>query len=421
MGGNGKRDTMNSPWPNGDSKLVKPDYNGGSIANIPSTLAALLNAPPLAGLPPLRGELWEQYRPARRVIVLVLDAVNHQTFVQHFGHPAAGQAQVISSVFPSTTVAALASLWTGRAPAQHGLLGTRMWLRDYGLLAQMISLKAACKGYADQLVNMGLKPESFLPSPNLAEHLAAAGIPTHDFIPRYLKESGLTQILHRGIPHIHPVINLTDALCKLRELLEAVPGQPLYAHLYHGDADSLAHFDGPATPAIAAELGLVTYLLRHELIDKLSPAAAQDTLLIITADHGQIYTPLERGIALHKHPELWQRLCMPPSGEPRAGYVFVRDGHKQAARDYIARELAYALDVIDTREAIEAELWGPAPHHPQLEARLGDMVILPRENYWLVDAFGETHPFLGWHGGLSEEEMRVPLCGITLQKAKVAS
>ncbi|MBN1886350.1 MAG: alkaline phosphatase family protein [Thermoflexales bacterium] len=400
------------------SNWVKPCYAGGSIANIPATVAALLSAPPSPGLPALESELWERYRPARRVIVLVLDAVNHRTFVQHFGHPAAGQAQAISSVFPSTTVSALSSLWTGLAPAQHGLLGTRMWLREYGLLAQMISLKAARRGYTDQLVDMGFKPESFLPSPNLPEHLATAGIPTHDFIPRYLKDSGLTQILHRGVPHIHPVVNLTDALCKLRALLEAAPGQPLYAHLYHSDVDTLAHFDGPGTPAIAAELGLAAYLIQHELIDTLSSAAAQDTLLIITADHGQLYTPLERGIALHKHPELWQHLCMPPSGEPRAAYLFVRDGHKPAARDYIERELAYGLEVIDTRTALEAGLWGPAPHHPQLEERLGDLVVLPRENYWLVDAFGETHLFLGWHGGLSEDEMRVPLCIIKLQKAK---
>jgi hypothetical protein len=146
----------------------------------------------------------------------------------------------------------------------------------------------------------------------------------------------------------------------------------------------------------------------------LSQAAAQDTLLIITADHGQIYTPKENGIALHKHTDLWQHLVVPPAGEPHAGYVFVRNGHKQAVRDYVQQHLAHAITIADAADALEAGLWGPKPHHPQIEERLGDLLVILRENYWLVDPFDQTPPFLGWHGGLAAEEMRVPLLLIDL-------
>ncbi len=189
------------------SGWVLPRYDGRSIANIPATVAGLLGAPPLPGLPPLAQI--SRRPPAQRVIVLVLDAVGHDVFVKFFNHPLAEQAQSITSVFPSTTVAAFASLWTGRAPAQHGLVGTRMWMHDYGVLAQMISLKVARSGQPEQLVEMGLNPETFLPAPNLAEHLAACGIPTHDFIPHYFRHSGLTRILHRGAQHVHGVVNLS--------------------------------------------------------------------------------------------------------------------------------------------------------------------------------------------------------------------
>lgn len=405
--------TVDVPAPPDYSDLVLPRYDGWSIANIPATIAALLNAPPLPGLPPLDRTLWTNHTSARRVIVLVLDATGYNTFAHHCA-ALAQDALVITSVFPSTTVAALSSLWTGLAPVQHGLVGTRMWLRDYGVLAQMIGLKTACKGYSDHLVNMGLKPETFLPSPNLPEHLAAVGIPTHDFIPHHFKNSGLTRILHRGVQHIHPVVNVADALCKLRHLLNSVPGQPLYAHIYHGDIDSMSHYDGPSAPSVGADLGMVAHLVQHELVDQLSRPAAQDTLLIITADHGQIHTPLDRGIALHKHSSLWRRLLVPPGGEPRAGYLFVRNGDGQQVRDYIRQNLAHAIQVIDTQVALESGWWGPPPYHPRAIDSLGDMVVLLRENYWLADPFDETPLFLGWHGGLDAEEMHVPLLIVNL-------
>lgn len=53
--------------------FVWPDYTGGSIANIPATVAALLDVP-FTGLPPLRQPLWETLTgDARRVVLLVLD------------------------------------------------------------------------------------------------------------------------------------------------------------------------------------------------------------------------------------------------------------------------------------------------------------------------------------------------------------
>ncbi len=217
---------------------------------------------------------------------------------------------------------------------------------------------------------------------------------------------------------VHPASeasdNLTDAICKLRHVLESACGQPLYAHLYHGDVDTISHYDGPATPSAVADLGLVGYLLQRELVEQLSPQAAQGTLLIITADHGQIYTPLDRAVALRQHPDLWRCLVAPPGGEPRAGYLFVRDGTKQYVQDYIRQQLGHAVEVLDIQDALGAGLWGQAPYHPQLQDRLGDLLLLPRENYWLADPFGETPLFLGWHGGLAPEEMQVPFLMVDL-------
>ena len=49
-----------------------------------------------------------------------------------------GKLAAITSLVPSTTTAALTSLWTGRSPAEHGIVGYELWLKEYGVVSNMI-------------------------------------------------------------------------------------------------------------------------------------------------------------------------------------------------------------------------------------------------------------------------------------------
>jgi hypothetical protein len=63
---------------------------------------------------------------------------------------------------------------------------------------------------------------------------------------------------------------------------------------------------------------------------------------------------------------------------------------------------------VDTREALDAGLWGPGPLHPETRSRLGDLLLLATGNGWLADSTGQMPEFRGMHGGLTSEEMLVP-------------
>ena len=49
-----------------------------------------------------------------------------------------GKLAALTSITPSTTSAALTSLWTGRSPAEHGVVGYELWLKEYGVVSNMI-------------------------------------------------------------------------------------------------------------------------------------------------------------------------------------------------------------------------------------------------------------------------------------------
>ena len=118
--------TLNLP-----DEFVPPDYIGGSIANIPATVARLLQIP-FDGLPPLREVMWMPFSDrVKRVVVLLVDSLGWDMYqrvkpdLDWLSSRVDIEAR-ITSVFPSTTVAALSSLWTGYAPAQHGMVGLRL-------------------------------------------------------------------------------------------------------------------------------------------------------------------------------------------------------------------------------------------------------------------------------------------------------
>ena len=102
---------------------------GTTIANIPATIARWFGLA-YDGLPPLpntHSPTAVDKKPPQRIVLLILDALGRNLVDRHPQSFAplldtAVVDQTITSVFPSTTVNALSCLWTGAAPATHGLV-----------------------------------------------------------------------------------------------------------------------------------------------------------------------------------------------------------------------------------------------------------------------------------------------------------
>ncbi|MGD9315276.1 MAG: hypothetical protein PVG56_00465, partial [Anaerolineae bacterium] len=59
-----------------DEGWILPHYDGLSIANIPATIAALMDGDLPDALPTLPNDLWADWRPGlRRIVLVVLDAL----------------------------------------------------------------------------------------------------------------------------------------------------------------------------------------------------------------------------------------------------------------------------------------------------------------------------------------------------------
>ncbi|MEJ2737806.1 MAG: hypothetical protein P8189_30335, partial [Anaerolineae bacterium] len=74
-----------------DEGWVMPHYDGLSIANLPATVAALLGNDLPGALPALPRELWAEWAPGlRRVVLVILDALGYRLLADRW---AAGEGE----------------------------------------------------------------------------------------------------------------------------------------------------------------------------------------------------------------------------------------------------------------------------------------------------------------------------------------
>lgn len=405
----------------GDGYLY-PHYQGNSILNLPSSVCQLLGAPGL-GAPALDPALLAPLGAGiRHVVVILMDGLALHRLQRWIGDGSAplwgrlaenGVLAPLTSISPSTTCAAMTSLWTGRSPAEHGIVGYEMFMKEYGLVANMITHgPASFEGSTGLLSRAGFKPAEYLPFPTLGTHLEAHGVKVAAFQHYTIAGSGISQMTFKGA-NIQPFGTLTDLWVGVRNLLERQRHERLYTWVYWDRIDHYSHHHGPDSELPAAEFVSFTEAFQRLFLNKLSLAARQDTAVILLADHGQIATTPDPHYELRTHPSLSRRLHFNPTGENRLMFLYVRPGQTEAVREYIERTWLRTFKVVDSAYLAESGLLGPGEVHPRLGERLGDLAVFPGRQDYLWWAPVENF-LLGRHGGLHPEEMLVPFLAFRL-------
>lgn len=411
---------LDGTYPPGE--FVMPHYDGLGIANLPASIADALgvNIPGLC--PPLRADLRAGWGRVRRVVLIIFDAVGYLQLLEAMqADPtlifhrlaAAGSLVPLTSTFPSTTCTALTTLWTGYAPAAHGNLAFEVFLRELGVAASTLFFWPVHQPRRDALLGWNLDPDTFVPVPGLAQQLAERGVTTHSLTDKSYASSAFSRIIHRGVKTTDGFISGGDMWLSLGRALARHTDEKLLLTLYCGSVDGIAHQYSPSDPAWALELRSMARLLEEGFLNRLTPAQRQDTLLLITADHGGVDSPLKDAIQLKHHPDLRDALQMQPLGESRALFLHARADSLNKVHRYMQERLGRSFVTWTRRQVLDSGLLGPGPLYKETPHRLGDLISVARGNRFLAQ--NEQHLQLkGRHGGLSAREMLVPLIAVRL-------
>nr|WP_082590359.1 alkaline phosphatase family protein [Agromyces sp. Soil535] len=364
-----------------------------------------VSAPRLAGvlassLASLSGDGNEFGLPAASgaVVVLVdgLGAANLQARAGHARFLASRMSRrdVIRTVLPSTTAAALATFTTGRMPGEHGLVGYRV-------------LDAA----RDRLVNQlngwdaGMVPETWQRSATLFEAAAEQGRPSFAIGAARYADSGYTRAVLRGAEY-HVAASFAERFEAARLLLEREAGALVY--LYVPELDQAAHAHGWESDRW---LGILEQLdAELAAFERRMPRGAG---LLVTADHGVIDVPAHRHVFVDARPDLLDGVRH-VGGEPRFLSLYFEPGLADAERSRLVAGWRAAEEhrawVLDRDEAIASGLYGPVAD--EVRPRIGDVLVAARSGVAYYDRREpnrKPEAMIGQHGSLSDEETRVPL------------
>jgi hypothetical protein len=417
------------PGLNAGSYSFYPHYEGLSLVNRPASICHWLGARTF-GAPPLADEILSalpgQYR---HVILLVVDGLGLdqlETLTQTgSARPAsAGRATFwqrlldqallapITSISPSTTAAAITSLWTGKPAGDHGILGYEMYLKEYGLIANMITHSpVSFTGDVGGLRRSGFQPETFLTVPTLGPHLLMNGVKTTAMQHAAIAHSGLSTMLFPSVDVV-PFRSSSDLWVTLPNLLESQASETTYTYVYWGELDELSHKFGPNDRRVEVEFTLFSYLL-DGFINQMRKNAKGDTLLLITADHGHLHTPQVANQEMRFHPQFSTNLHLNPSGESRLAYLYLRPNREEQLREYIQNTWPGRFEMVPSETVIRSGLFGSNASHNRLTERVGDQVLFAQDDAYLWWA-DKANPLNGRHGGLTRTEMVVPLIGLVI-------
>lgn len=381
--------------------MSQPDYKGSSIVNLMATvIQGLGGASP--GYAPLSMLEPAQLQNYSHIVLIVIDGLGHQ-YLCHAGQGGTLHAHSkgrISSVFPTTTATAITSLLTGLAPQQHGLTGWHTWFKELGCVLNVLPARPRFGGN-------GLR-DADLDVASLYNHVPVFNrIPTPScmVVPKHIAHSDFNLAL-RGRAEIHAYQSL-EHMFELTARAVRVPEGRSYVYTYWPELDRIAHEAGIGSEAASRHLAEIDAAFGRFL----ELMAGSDTLVIVTADHGIIDSGKSYEIQLENHPALVETLTLPLCGERRAAYCYVKPDARDVFEDYVGRELAAFTELRASRDLIAQNYFGLGEPHPGLRDRVGDYTLIMKGKYVIKDWLFAEHRYhqIGVHGGLSEQELYVPL------------
>ncbi len=375
-----------------------PDYNGGSIVNLMSSISKSFGSRPkyktLKTLSPKELD-------SRNIVLIVIDGLGYE-FLKKNGKGTAFEKYLlgrITSVFPPTTAAAITTFQTGVAPQQHAVTGWFMNIKEMGIIGMPLPFRSRAGAFD---LSKHIKIKDVINRKGFSDFLKAK---TFVVTMKDIANSEYS-ILMAGKSKRMAYKTLNGFFSQISKAVKSGKRRK-YIYAYWPQLDSICHHKGVESKKSRKHLrelnsGLKKFLKQIE---------GTDTTVIVTADHGLVDF---KEIKMEKHPQMKKCLSLPLCGEPRAAFCYVHPSKTKQFKEYVKKKLRNKFELFKSEELVKKGWFGLFEPNEKLFDRIGDYILIAKNNYSIKDCvLGEKkHNFVAHHGGLSKEEMYVPLIAI---------
>lgn len=356
-------------------ELVYPDYTD-TFLNVISEIKE--NFGYASSYPVTRPVFDKKYS---KVIILLLDGLgenilrrnlSENSFLRkHFSHS-------IHAVYPSTTAAATTAIKSGRPPSATGWTGWENYLRE---IRKNVVLFTGMDYYSEE--STGVSVYDYLPYSMFYEDMNVKG---YCIEPDFSKSGmDISDLLKRSL-----AVNKKEE-CSIQ-------------YVYCTEPDSTMHKYGAYSPE-AKEICRTL----DKAVEEYAAELEEDTLLLITADHGHTNV---RPLNLYACEPIMELLERKPSNDARCITFKVSPEKRKEFESRFNGLFSKVYRLYKTEEAIKLGFFGLPEEklNPRCRDFLADYVAVGIHGYYFNYKSADDYIFKSHHAGITKDEMLVPIC-----------
>ena len=323
----------------------------------------------------------------KHVVLMVLDGMGRHIIDKNCNNGSilkTHQVMNLNSVYPPTTVAATTAFTTGLAPIESGWLGWHLYLNNED--PSITLFKNEINATKEKFTKFNVE----------------------DLLPRNYWYNNLKRAKHYTIYPAwgeNGVDTLSDAFNKVQEICNKEESN--FTYLYWDEPDALMHEYGTTSQIVKVKL-----LEIEEQVEKLANELPNETIVLITADHGLIdVEPIE----LSNYPDFEDCLTKPFAGEGRFAQFYVKEGMQSTFEELFNKYIAESFMLMTKQEFIKSQMAGLNAVNSITQYALGDYVAIGTGSYYFTEKLSDDDLiFKAHHAGITPEEMET--CVILLKR-----
>lgn len=299
------------------------------------------------------------------------------------------------TVSPSSTGCVLTSLATATYPSEHGIIGWYNYNREYNIdyYPLLFSDRKHNKSLKEFNIEVG---DIFKVNSKLNE----LNVKTTVLYPDYICDSIYSNyVANNNIRK--PYTTMEDAFNQIIEITSS--DEKTFTYLYLPDIDNLEHDNGFDSEIVLNEI--------YNIETQLNRLDNNDIVTIITADHGQTNTNINKDIVMDFEKYDKYFYAHPGIDFGMATYYVKKDMEEEFIKEF-NEDYKDMMYLFKKEEFINNSVFGPNKNNYYLSDNLGEYISLCNCDSQFINS-PEIYEYYrktkGNHSGLTKDEMIIPL------------